>query len=162
MKVYVFTAEQVFHGKVSDLIIRVYAKREDAVSMMDWFINDISKCVGNYGWLEDKVSDEFYMAYRNGDFANNHVEFNVREIEVEEYYVPTTEIQPKFKVFDILQRVEDKDKGMVRDLPYIVKVDMQRQEYICESTTEPICSIPRIPFAYQDNYIKVNEIIPQF
>lgn len=82
MKVYVFTAEQVFDYEVSDLIVDVYANKEDAESRLKMFADEALEYVEKRGWVVEHNTSDLYRAYDDGRYPENHVEFSVWEEEV--------------------------------------------------------------------------------
>lgn len=85
MKVFIFTANQVYEGQEIDLVVRAYAKKDDAIAMLKWFIDDVKEVVRCSNWEEEYTDDCNYTAYEEGYYATNHVEFRVHEIEIEKH-----------------------------------------------------------------------------
>lgn len=80
MKIYVFTADQAFNGECFDLIVKAFAKREDAQAEFNKLREDIKDHVKDFSVYTNR--EDLYNASVFGDYANQHVELMITETEL--------------------------------------------------------------------------------
>ena len=80
MKIYVFTADQAFDGECFDLIVKAFAKKEDAVKELNLFKEDVKDSVKTFDI--DRNEEDTYRACVPMDYANQHVELMITETEL--------------------------------------------------------------------------------
>ena len=81
MKIYVFTADQAFDGECFDLIVKAFAKKEDAAKELNSFKEDVRKDIKE-SWEIERDDEDVYRASQSMDYANQHVELMISEVEV--------------------------------------------------------------------------------
>ena len=79
MKVFVFTAEQVYNSEVLDLCIEVFHTKKEAEKCLKWFVEDINNGSDIKEWVVTHNMSDRYLAYRDGNYPENHVELLVTE-----------------------------------------------------------------------------------
>lgn len=80
MKIYVFTADQAFNGECLDLIVKAFAKKEDAVKELNLFKEDVKDNIKTFDI--DRDEEDTYRACVPMDYANQHVELMITETEL--------------------------------------------------------------------------------
>lgn len=82
MKVYVFTAEQVYDGEVFDHIIKVFYTIKEAQKCLNWFVNDVKDTNQKRNWFVEYDRPNIYRAFEDGYYATNHCEFMIDEVDI--------------------------------------------------------------------------------